>query len=118
MNSFNSEETHIIVDKYKTHSYKSRTGHYLVLVIDGKEYNLHVNRLIYSKYNIGEEVILKKYNGALGYSYYEYCLNEIYIYDEKKYTPSKEELNLFIQKISEYNLYVDNIFDIKIKQVK
>lgn len=42
----------------------------------------------------------------------------LYFYDEKKQTPSIEELNLFIQKISEYNLYVDNIFDIKIKQEK
>ena len=80
--SVSSEEYYIIVDKYHTHSYKSRTGHYLVLVIDDKEYNLHVNRLIYSQYNIGEKILLNKYNGALGYLYYEYCINEIFIYDE------------------------------------
>lgn len=72
-----------VLDKYKTHSSRSRTGHYLVLMISGEEIDFKVNKIIYEKYSVEDQMILYKYEGSLGYYYYEYRLDFAYVYDNE-----------------------------------
>ena len=62
---------------------KSRNGYYITILVNGEEFKMNVNKLVYSNYQIDDKILLYKYEGALGYSYYEYQMESIYIYNNK-----------------------------------
>ena len=65
----------VVVDKYTRTINKGRQSYHLVLNIDGKEKDVVFNKVVYSKYEVGEKIVLYYYNGCLGYSCYEYRLD-------------------------------------------
>ncbi len=81
--SLETKESYLIVDKEKTHHSKSRIGHYIIFLVNGEEFKMKVNHMIYEKYDIGDDIMIYKHKGALGYSYYEYHLDSIYIYENE-----------------------------------
>lgn len=59
-----------IVDKYTRHRRKSGVNYYIVIIKDGKEESLSVSAFTY--YDLESYIDLYRYDGFLGYQYYEY----------------------------------------------
>lgn len=72
----------VVVDTYTSHNYKSGTGYCFVLSVDGQKVHFDVDRVVYSRYQKGDTIYLYQYDGAFGYPYYEYQLDNIYRYGE------------------------------------
>ena len=73
----------VVVDTYTRHNYKSGTGYRFVLNVDGQKVHFDVDRVVYSRYQKGDTIYLYQYDGAFGYPYYEYQLDNIYRYTEQ-----------------------------------
>ena len=80
---YETKEYYEVVNKGKTHSSKGGTGYYIIVNIEDEEFRMKVEKVVYFEYEIGDNILLYKYNGALGYSYYEYQMNSIYIYNNE-----------------------------------
>ena len=78
-----TKEYYEVVNKGKTPSSKGGTGYYIIVNIEDEEFRMKVEKVVYFEYEIGDNILLYKYNGALGYSYYEYQMNSIYIYNNE-----------------------------------
>ena len=61
-----------IIDKRIQSGARQLTSFYLEIIIDGKEKEIDVPVEVYHSKEIGDNVEIKFYNGALGYSYYIY----------------------------------------------
>lgn len=80
---YETKEYYEVVNKGKTPSSKGGTGYYIIVNIEDEEFRMKVEKVVYFEYEIGDNILLYKYNGALGYSYYEYQMNSIYIYNNE-----------------------------------
>ena len=61
-------------------SHKGGPHFKLILSADGKNFEFTTLHTVYGQYESGDRLTLYKYNGALGYTYYEYRLEEVYRY--------------------------------------
>ena len=74
----------VVVDTYTKSSSRSPSrSYYLVLNVDGEEVSFETNGVVYSQYQEGDTACLFKYEGAFGWTYYEYQFDDIYHYNEK-----------------------------------
>ena len=80
---YETREYYEVINKGKTPSSKGGTGYYIIVNIEDEEFRMKVEKVVYFEYEIGDNILLYKYNGALGYSYYEYQMNSIYIYNNE-----------------------------------
>ena len=71
----------LVVDKYTTHNHKSGRGYHIVLMVDGERINFPTDKIVYTKYDVGDRMPLYQHDGAYGMTYYEYRLDSIYKYE-------------------------------------
>lgn len=71
-----------IIDKEIAVHGRGRNSYHIIFNINGEPFDMKVNKVVYFNYEIGDSIQIYEYEGALGYSYYEYQIDSIYIYDE------------------------------------
>ena len=71
----------VVIDKYTSHSTKGGRSHRIVVLVEGEEKTLSVDRVVYFDYEIGDFMRLYKHGGAFDFTYYEYRLDSVYLYE-------------------------------------
>lgn len=75
----------MIVEKETRNRRKGGDSYHLVVLVDGQELRMDVDRVVYSQYDSGDRIPLYVHEGAFGYSYYEYHLDTVYQYGKTRF---------------------------------